>query len=211
MERIPIKTNPKLFDRAAAQIQQELASLTWLDHIFGICERLTDVKEGKRFNSANVYAGEDQYTQVMPCKELGNFAFLVLKDPQVIGRRDENVISGPFSLIVWYDMRTLSFPLDERNREAVKAQILGVLNARRFPWLSFNKIYERPESVFADFSYDHTNNQFLMAPYAGLRLEGEMKVRIPCAVQLPIETWYLLTSDGSYYLTSENERIIVQH
>lgn len=187
MERVPIKTNPKLFDSAAAQIQLELSSLEWLDHVFGICEKLTDVKEGRKFHSANVYAGKEQYIQVMPCKELGNFSFLVLRDAQQIGKRDGNVIVGPFSLIIWYDMRTLSFPLDERNRESVKAQILGLLNSRRFPWLTFNKIYEQSENVFADFSYDYTNNQFLMSPYAGLRLDGEMRVRIPCYIPPPKE------------------------
>ena len=180
MERVPIKTNPKLFDYAAAQIQRALATRPWLDHIFGICEKLTDVKEGKRFNSANVYIGDQQYAQVMPCDELGNFSFFVLRDPQQLARRDSNVISGPFSLIIWYDMRTLSFPTDERNREAVKAEILALLSSPHFPWLTINRIYERPENVFADFSYEYTNNQFLMSPYAGLRIDGEMLVRVPC-------------------------------
>lgn len=180
-DRIPTKTNPVLFDYAAKQIQTALAEFTWFDHCFGIMEKLTDVKEGKKFSSANLYIGKGKYEQIMPCAEIGNFSFLMLRDPQTIAR-DPNLISAPYSLIVWYDMRKVSLPTDERNREQIKAQILGLLTSARFPWLTITKIYERPENIFSDFNYDYTNNQFLMSPYAGLRIDGEMKVRVPCYI-----------------------------
>ena len=181
MERIPTKTNPTMFDFAAQQIQNALGGLSWLDHVFGIVEKLTDVKDGKKFSSANLYKGNGKYEQIMPCKELGNFSYLILRDPQTIGK-DTAIVKSPYSLIVWYNMDTLSSPYDERNREAVKAEILGILSRPNFSWLTMNRIYERPENIFADFSYDYTNNQFLMAPYAGLRIDGEMIVRVPCYV-----------------------------
>lgn len=178
-DRIPVKTNPKLFDFAAKQVQEALGRLPWFDHCFGLMEKLTEVKDGKKFSSANLYVGKGEYEQIMPCAEIGNFSFLMLRDPQTISR-DANLITSPYSLIIWYDMRKVSLPTDERDREAIKAQILGILNTRRFPWLTITRIYERPENIFSDFSYDFTNNQFLMSPYAGLRLDGEMKVRVPC-------------------------------
>ena len=180
-DRIPLKTNPVLFDYAAKQIQEALGEFPWFDHCFGIMEKLTDVKEGKKFNSANLYIGKGHYEQIMPCAELGNFSFIILRDPQTIGR-DPNLLVSPYSLILWYDMRKVSLPTDERNREAIKAQILGLLTSARFPWLTITRIYERPENIFSDFSYDYTNNQFLMSPYAGLRIDGEMKVRVPCYI-----------------------------
>lgn len=181
MDRVPIKTDPRLFDVTAAQVQRALASgCPWLDHVFGLCERTTDMKENKRFNSANLYIGNQQYAQIMPCDELGNFSFMYLRDPQTLGRRDTKLVTSPFSLIVWYNMENLSFPYDERNREAVKAQVLAILEQAHFGWLTLGRIYERPENVFSDFSYDYVNNQFLMSPYAGFRIDGEMSVRVPC-------------------------------
>ena len=45
MDRIPQKTNPKMFDLAVLPIQRALAAnLPWLDHAIGICEQLTDIK-----------------------------------------------------------------------------------------------------------------------------------------------------------------------
>lgn len=180
MERIVIRTNPQLFDRAVAPIQKLLADrLSWLDHSIGICEILTDVKEGRKFTSANLYKGKGHYEQIAPSESLGNFSFFVLRDPQEV---NGNRIKSQFSLIVWYDMRKVSHPTDERNREAIKGQILGVINALHNPNLVITKIYENPKNIFADFSYEHTDNQFLMSPFAGVRIDGEISTVLPCYV-----------------------------
>ena len=181
MERVPIKTNPRLFDEAVARLQHLFAdNLPWLDHAFGVCEFLTDVKEGKKFTSANIYVGKGAYAQIMPCKELGNFCMFVLRDPQEMGKRNAQIIKSPISIIFWYDMREVRPHDDERPRDAVKADILGILNKAHLPWFSAMRIYEKPEAVFSDFSYDHTQNQYLMAPYAGLRIDGMITAEIPC-------------------------------
>lgn len=189
MDVIVTKTNPKLFDKEVLKIQNALAdAFPWLDHCFGICETLTDIKDGRKFTSANWYDGKGQYTQIMPCEELGNFSFFTLRDPQEMGRNN-NLVKSPFSLIIWYDTRKVSLPSDERNTEEIKGQILGVLNQLRFPTLQINRIYEKPQNVFADFSYEHTNNQFLMSPFAGLRIDGTIEARIPCFVPEPLHPY----------------------
>lgn len=180
-----MKSNPKLFDLGVAKLQKALAeNLPWLNYSFGICEKLTDIKEGKKFHSANLYIGKQKYMQIMPCKELGNFSFFMLKDPQDFSTKDKRVARSSFSLIIWYDTRDVSLPSDERDREAIKALVLDVLSDKTISsWVTLNKVYERPENIFADLSYDYTNNQFLMSPYAGLRIDGEMLVRIPCTME----------------------------
>lgn len=180
MDRVQHKTNPKLFDKEVLKIQEALAdAFPWLDYSLGICETLTEVKKGRKYTTPNIYDGRGQYTQIMPCEELGNFSFFTLRDPQEMGRNN-NLVKSPFSLIIWYDTRKVSLPSDERNTEEIKGQILGVLNQLRFPTLQINRIYEKPQNVFADFSYEHTDNQFLMSPFAGLRIDGIIEARIPC-------------------------------
>lgn len=180
MDRIVTKTDPRLFDKEVLKIQNALAdNLPWLDHAIGICETLTDVKNGRKFTSANLYLGHGQYEQIMPCEEIGNFSFFTLRDPQEI-MKNNNLVKSPISLVIWYDMRKVSLPSDERNTEEIKGQILGVLNQLRFPTLQITRIYEKPQNVFADFSYEHTNNQYMMSPFAGLRIDGVIEARIPC-------------------------------
>ena len=181
MDRIVTKTNPKMFDRAVLPIQNALASaFPWLDHVIGICETLIDKKDNKPFKSANYYIGGGQYEQIMPCEELGNFSFFYLRDPQVFGAKDQNLVKSPFSLVIWYDLTNVLPEYDERNTEQIKGQIMGVLNSLRLPYLKITKIWEKPTNVFTDFSYDPTTNQFLMHPFTGLRIDGEMIARLDC-------------------------------
>lgn len=185
MDRIVKKTNPQLFDREVLKIQKALAtSLPWLDHSLGICETLTEMQMGKKFVSANLYIGKGQYEQIMPCEELGNFSFFTLRDPQEISSRDRTIVKSPFSLILWYDTRKVSLPTDERNTEQIKGQILDILNGLHSPIFSIARIYEKPQNVFSEYTYDFVNNQYLMSPYAGLRIDGEIIARIPCDMTL---------------------------
>lgn len=184
MDRVQHKTDPKLFDKEVLKIQEALAdAFPWLDYSFGICETLTDVKNGKKFTSANAYMGRGQYMQVMPCEELGNFSFFVLRDPQEIGSKNKTIIKSPISLIIWYDTRKVSLPSDERNTEAIKGQILGVLNSLRLTSFEVTRIYEKAQNVFSEYTYEYTNNQYMMSPYAGLRIDGYIEARIPCYIK----------------------------
>lgn len=181
MDRIHKKTDPKLFDKEVLKIQEALAdAFPWLDYALGICETLTEVQNGRKQTSANLYIGMGQYEKIQPCEELGNFSFFTLRDPQEISQRNRNLVKSPFSLIIWYDTRKVSLPTDERNTEAIKAQILGVLHNVHSPNFSITRIYEKPQNVFADYSYDHTQNQYLMSPFAGLRIDGFMEASVPC-------------------------------
>lgn len=188
MERVPIIDNPKLFDAVVADIQKGLAdNVGWLDHVFGLAERLTRFIDGKKYNTANIFLGNEGYEQIEPCKELGNFCFFYLRDPQEVSRKDKDVVLSPFSAIFWYNMVDLSFEPLTRNREAVKAQILRVFNEVR-PMngrITVGRVYERPENVFSDFSYNHTDNQCLMSPYAGFRIDGYLQAEIPCQEVVP--------------------------
>lgn len=199
MDRIVTKTNPKMFDRAVLPIQNALASaFPWLDHSIGICETLIDKKDKKPFKSANLYIGNGQYEQIMPCEELGNFSFFYLRDPQTFGAKDKNLVKSPFSLVIWYNLTEVSPEYDERNTEQIKGQIMGALNALRLPYLQIQKIWEKPTNVFADFSYDPTSNQFLMHPFTGLRIDGELMARMDCPQTVRTGDSFSTSFDNAY-------------
>jgi hypothetical protein len=87
--------------------------------------------------------------------------------------------------VVWVDLRrvekVMNLP-DQRNTEYVKEQILSVLDTA-FPKkgsFTVQRIYERAENVFQGFSLNEVDNQFLMSPYWGMRITGEMVVNEDC-------------------------------
>ena len=184
LTRIPLHPLPHLFDRVIADIQRGLGALTWLDHIFGRCERLVKVIDGQRFYTPNWHAGGNEYILLAPDQHLGNFAFFVLSEPQTVqwqaGERSR--LKAPFSLILWVDMRKVD-DYGGRDTEYVKEQVLNLLNGRiwlREGSMEITRIYERAENVFQGFTLDEVDNLFLMSPFAGFRFEGTLSITNAC-------------------------------
>ena len=158
-------TSPKLFD--------------------AVIQDLVQLKDGIRKYSPNVYQGKGEYVSLLPDNtKLENYCFFVMEDPQVVGMQmqAQNRVKSPFSLIVWVDMRKVGASYDDRNTELLKEDVLKVV---RTAWLkkgsvTLERIYERAENVFQGFSLNEVDNQFLMSPYWGMRITGEMVVNEDC-------------------------------
>lgn len=189
LPRVLKVARPFLFDVVINQIQDHLASqLSWLTHCFGRCERLVKDINGRRVYTPNVYAGKNEYILLTPDSRLGNYAFFVVEEPERI--KFERGVRGryraPFSLIVWVDMRKVS-DNDDRNTEEVKDAIVKAVNSA-MPYeggLTVDRIYNHAERVFEGFSLDEVDNQFLMAPFCGWRLTGELWVYENCVEPEP--------------------------
>lgn len=186
INRVPTIANPELFDLVIADIQKGLAdNLGWLNRSFGRSERLVKMIGGKRYYTPNVYAGGNEYLPVSPDAKLGNFSFFVVDDPQTVDWQPgiQSEWKAPFSIIFWFDMRTITNDANNRNTEAVKAEILRVLNGGfwlRSGKITIKRVYEKAENIYRGFTLDEIDNQFLMHPFAGFRFEGEMSIEQPC-------------------------------
>lgn len=188
----PVIPNAVMLDRVIGEIQQGLVdNIAWLDAAFGRSQRLTKMMNGKRIITPNVYCGgwrghgENDYIETSPDSKIGNFSFFAIEDPQTIDAAPwARTITAPFSLIVWFDLtrvnKNATNPATNRNTEALKAQILRVLNGRT-GWhltngrITINQIYERAENIYRGYSLSEIDNQFLMHPYAGFRFDGVLE------------------------------------
>lgn len=179
--------DPELLDLIISNIQEGLAdNLGWLDKVFGRAERLVKTdNRGRRIYTPNVYVGGNEYIEVSPDAQIGNFAFFWVDDPQEVDWLPKVSVGlkVPFSLIVWLDYRKVFNSPDVRNKEQVKKQVLDVLNGGF--WLktgrvTVNRIYELAENIYRGFSLDEIDNQFLMHPFGGFRFEGTLEVTETC-------------------------------
>ena len=189
----PVIPNPVMLDRVIGEIQQGLVNnLSWLDAAFGRAQRLTKKMNGKTIITPNVYCGgwnghgDNDYIEVSPDSKIGNFSFFEIDDPETIdGGPWARDIQCPFSLIFWFDLTRIYGVGDNRNIEYVKAEILRVLNGRT-GWalsqgrITVNQIYERVENIYRGYSLSEIDNQFLMHPYAGLRITGVLQFMELC-------------------------------
>ena len=177
-------TRAYLFDKPIQNLQDALGTLSWLNHIFGRSERLVQIQDGRKVYTPNVYRGKNEYISLLPDNTaLGNYCFFVLDEPQTSGASmsRQNRLRAPFSLIVWVDMRKVENN-DARNTEYVKEEILKTI---RRAWIKqgaveISRVYQLAENVFQGYSLDEVDNQFLMQPFAGLRITGELIVDEEC-------------------------------
>lgn len=220
----PIIPDPVMLDAVIGHIQQGLVeNISWLDAAFGRAQRLVKMQGGKRIVTPNVYCGgwnghgPNDYIEVSPDSKIGNFAFFEIDDPQTIDAGPwAREVKAPFGLIVWFDLTRVYDTDLNRNTEKLKAEILHVLNGRT-GWhlpsgrITINRIYERAENIYRGYTLSEIDNQFLMHPFAGFRFDGVLMYDELCIEPVPVETWYLKTSDGKFYLTSEEQKYVVKH
>lgn len=179
-------SSPKLFDRPIQNLQDALAAnVPYLDHIFGRCERLVKEVNGRRVYSPNVYFGQNEYVLLTPDqRELGNYAFFVREEPERMGVSlgAKNRMHAPFSLIAWVDLRTMQ-EHDDRNVYKFELDILeaiGKPGALKNGGIKVTNVYHRAENVFDGFSLDEVDNQYLMAPFYGIRVQMELWIDEDC-------------------------------
>lgn len=185
--KAPVVDNPELLDRIIGYIQKGMVeNLPWLDYAFGRAERLVKMNVNqKRYYTPNVYSGNNDYMEVTPDANIGNFCFFWVDDPQDISWLPGITvgIKTVFSIIFWFDYRKIYNDASTRNKEDLKRQILDVLNGGfwlRSGSLRINKVYELAENIYRGFSLDEIDNQFLMHPFGGIRFEGELSVNETC-------------------------------
>lgn len=180
----PIIPGAVMLDRVIGEIQEGLAqNVSWLDVAFGRSQRLQKMQAERRITYPAVYCGgwkghgENDYIEVGPDKHIGNFAFFEVEDPETIDAGPwARTISSPFSIIFWFDLRTIA---TGRNIEKLKADVLWVL-AGRSGWHLTNgrievaRIYEQSQNIYRGYSLDEIDNQFLMHPYGGFRIDGTL-------------------------------------
>ncbi len=184
--RTPVPDYPDLLDIVIGNICQGLSdNIGWLDRTFGRAERLVKYDgSGRRYYTPNVYAGGNDYIEVSPDSGIGNFCFFLVEDPQDVTMDGQSVgIDASVSVIFWFDYRRIFNSDSIRNSEAVKREILDVLNGGfrlRKGRMTVKKIYEQAENIYKGFSLDETDNQFLMHPYGGMRIEFDISVEASC-------------------------------
>lgn len=155
-----------------------------MDKAFGKAERITKIVNNKRYYIPTVYDIGNDYLEISPDSNIGNFCFFWLDDPQIIEWMPniQSSLSSGFSIIFWFDIRTIP-NAEHRNKDFIKSQILNTLNKQihiKNGSISINKVYELAENIFRGFTLDEVENQYLIQPYCGFRFQGEIKVNEPC-------------------------------
>ena len=198
IERIPLKSQPRLFEAVIQEMQVHLgAGLLWLNHVFGKAEKTAvdytvlrqyyqKHEHKEAYHLPSVYVGGGKYESIVPDRrDWRNYAFFYLEEPQEVsgGRRVPPYFDlvGTVNLIVWGDSRDIEAE-DDRNLESIKSQVLQVLGAMQLTTgrVEWERIYEQDKGVFEEYSVYEMDNQYMMWPYAAFRFKGRISCNTGC-------------------------------
>jgi hypothetical protein len=178
-------TSPVLLDKGAREIATVLeARLSWLN-AYGKAERRIEQVEGEIFSFPAIATGEHEYLRMMPDSTLGCFSFFDFVDPAVIDRQSKSYVraSAICGVVFWGDLRTV-YPGQAATRtvENVKRDVLAVLEQYSTPKTRFEvqSIAERAENIYPGYTAREINNQYLMRPHFGFRVNGLLTVAQSC-------------------------------
>lgn len=183
---VPKPAAPAFTDLVIGQIQDVLkANLSWLDYSFGKAQKLATVKDKQKHVYPAVHLSAGEYLNVFPTDQFRNFSFFLIEDPQKVdfNAHVHNQVTAKYALIFWVNLDDIFAGSEDRNTEALKAEIVKVLTRKTFLTfgrLTLSAIYEQAENIYKGFNIKEVESQFLMQPYAGFRFEGELTFTEPC-------------------------------
>lgn len=168
-----------MFDKCLAEIAEALSYVPWIDTVYGRGERVAKEIGGRRVYLPAIWTADNEYHLLTPDSGEGNFAWIWVDDPQTVSRLG-GTVTATISIIVWYDFQLVTG--GDRQRDTLKAEVLNLLQSEglRSGIFTATRIWELAENIYKDFSLEETENQFLMHPYGGFRIEGVLETSLPC-------------------------------
>lgn len=159
-------------------ILDALCSVPFIDYVYGRARANERIRNGKKYRYPGFYIGNGEYEDMLPLDSRGNgYAFIMLDDPiESINyvSFETNKYKVGYSLIVWYKEGTSEM----MDIDLCKDYVLGCL--KLCPNVTVDKIYEKYSNVFSGFSCDEIDTQYLMWPWNGFKITGEITYNEPC-------------------------------
>lgn len=193
-----ILENPKLLDIPIKELTEAMElNLNWLDSAFGKIEKFTEKKgrETITYPAVPIQGKKGiEYLKVFPDSHIGNFSYCEIGQ-QSINHAPNQFFDFGFELgiVFWFDYRKLFQNSELNTIENVKDSILSFFNNYSFSTLKLRvkSIIEDVDEIYRGFSHREIENQFLMRPFGGFRINFDVKVAQKCGdysggvVQLP--------------------------
>ena len=177
-----VKSNPRLSDAAFAAVQAQLRTLPWLDQVLGRAWKVTkDTTSGKKVTHPCVYTHGNEYEDVAPSGDLGNYSYFLLGDPESMDGYGRMRYAA--SLIVWCDLRRCfaTDPGNRRDTETLKAQVLEAIGGVSYEGsIAVTKVYEDPKNVFAGLTITEEDARLTEQPYMAMRFDLAILAPAPC-------------------------------
>lgn len=189
----PIIIDENGLNDAILELNSAFESVEWLDTTYGVAEILTS-SEGKsstrirgitKGRYPGIFIGTKNgtgYINVLPDSKLGNYSYIIMESDTEEHESGMRLFVG--GIVVWWDYRKVygNSTHKERNRFNIRDILKNALTSKVFKHITVRvgNIDYDPNKIYAKFDKDVIENQFLMRPYGGLRINFEMSYIKKC-------------------------------
>ena len=172
---IKLINNPVGIDAIIQDIQIALNSLGWLKYSFGRAWFFNEVgSSGKIIKKPKCYIGQGEYYNVLPNDNIISQSFFIVKQAEKYIDYDNllqgNKKSRDLSIIFWMKLTKLNSIKDSIFTEELKNDVEFILMMNENITIQ-NFFDEKADDIFAGFTIDDIDTQYLMHPYAGMRFD----------------------------------------
>jgi len=168
-------TNPVLHAKIIQDFQERFDDqLQWLEKVYPLA-RVGETKkeDGSTFRYPQVYVndGGRDYYDLRPDDNLSCFGFFEMNDAYPVNV-DQSEVGFNISFIVWYNLKKLDNGKNYDYSAELLAHVLKVLEnyTEYSSSITDLEIEPRPEEVFSKYSFEQTDNQYLMYPFGAFKL-----------------------------------------
>lgn len=170
-------------DAPIEAIRLAMANIAWISKSFGraMTFREPDNNTGKLIRVPKVYEDGGEYINVLPNDSIFSDGVAASSFIRVVGPETYEIFeantgsikSAKLAIIVWADLKKIDPVKDYIFTEELKAEIEAEVKKVHYVKELVEWIDERAEDVFNGYDLDSSdfNTEYLMYPYAGIRLE----------------------------------------
>lgn len=194
---VPLIADPVGIDIPIQELQQTIANVGWVEKSFGRSwlsyskdskgqvKYYPEVWQGKE----NVAGKDKDLLNVLPNDNLRSYSFFKVDDPIVTDSDYSanlyNNKSATISIIFWFNLLEINKTLDYRFTELLKTTIEAAIRYHTFSPKSQGRIkilrsWEEAANVFKGYTINVAEQQELVHPWGGFRLECVLTWRENC-------------------------------
>lgn len=184
---VPIPPNPVFLDKAIAEIQTALGTISWLSYAFGRSYIKVEMASGSETRVPMVYKGSSEYLPVQPNDNLQAQSFFEVGDEELEGEYDQYILNYykvPTNLIVWANLKKIDsvkgdsyYFAEELKRDVRRAITEAIL---LYSQITITRIEEDIDRIFENYTFTQVDKQYFSYPYVAFRFNLDVVISEEC-------------------------------
>lgn len=177
--------SPKGIDMVSCALQYKFElDLIWLEKSFGRAVLRAEKRDNQDYLFPACFVGEGyDYLDMLAIDNYDAYSFSFARDPEAVEEYQEsisNTYSRLLSVIFWWNMERINYNLQTDQNEGLKQEVKKAITTCTYQpsvdggqviGVEIENIYDQPDQVFQDFSFDHIETQSLYYPFGGIRVD----------------------------------------